>query len=549
VLSSDAYAAAVSHHQRGELARAQELYRNLLAAEPAHAGALHGLGVLAYQERRFDEALGLLLQAVEVDGSNAEAWLALGAALAALGRPAQALDAYDRVIHVEPHFPEAHNNRGNALRALGRLVEAEESYRRALELSPDFVQAQRNLAAIVHDRGRASDAIESLRKAAREQPASAEAQHAVGKALCKAGQLTEGLPYLGAALRIQPGLAFAHHDLGTALKRLGRLVEAEASLAEAVRLNPGSVDSHVNLATLWLLMGDFERGWPEYEWRRRLPGQPLHDVPEPEWDGAPLKGKTILIHAEQGVGDTLHFIRYAPLVEARGGCVVVAAPSRLHKILSTCPGINELVDDRERPSCDVHTPLMSLPRILGTTLESVPADVPYLRPEPARVERWRARLAAIPGRKIGVCWQGNPRHPEDAERSFRLTALAPIARVPDVRLISLQHGNGREQLPHCGFPIETLDDDLDVTGAFTDTAAVVSQLDLVITADTALVHLAGALGAPTWIALARIPDWRWMLDRSDSPWYPSVRLFRKSTAAWDRVFGLMARSLIRSTEK
>lgn len=539
----DPYAAALSCHQRGDLARARDLYRELLVAEPGHASALHGLGVIAYQERRLDEALEFLRQATDADQVHAEAWLALGAVLAAKGQPGQALDAYDRVIQIRPDLPEAHNNRGNALRSLGRQPEAEASYRRALELRPDFPQAERNLATTVHEHGRGVDAIEALRQAAGEQPGSAEAQHALGKVLCKSGRFREALPYLAAALRIEPDRAFAHHDLGTALKRLGRLVEAEASLVEAVQSNPEFADSHVNLATLWLTMGDLERGWREYEWRRRLPGQSLRSFPQPEWDGAPLEGKTILLQAEQGVGDSLHFIRYAPLVRARGGRVVVAAPSRLHGILSTCPGIDLIADDGASPPFDVHASLMSLPRLLGTTLDSIPAEVPYLRPDPNLVERWRGRLGALPGQRVGICWQGNPRHPDDAERSFPLAALEPVARVPGVRLVNLQHGHGLGQLAKCSFPVETLGDGLDAAGAFTDTAAVVSLLDLVVTADTSLAHLAGALGAPVWIALARIPDWRWMLDRSDSPWYPSARLFRKATDDWASVFAAMARAV------
>ena len=294
-------------------------------------------------------------------------------------------------------------------------------------------------------------------------------------------------------------------------------------------------------------MGRFEQGWPGYEWRWKckefgsLP--PFHP---PLWDGSPLDGRTILVHAEQGLGDTLQFIRYAPLVHQRGGRVILVCQPPLIGLLTRSPGVERLVAQGEAlPDYDVHVPLMSLPGLLGTTLESVPADVPYLDAEPQLVEAWRHRLGSYPGFKVGIVWQGNPKFRLDRRRSIPLAQFAPLARVPGVHLFSLQKGPGAEQLAAVTdrFPVTDLGRRLD---DFMDTAAVLKNLDLVISVDTAIAHLAGALGIPVWVALPFVPDWRWLMDREDSPWYPTMRLFRQARPGqWEDVFQRIAEALQR----
>ncbi len=364
-------------------------------------------------------------------------------------------------------------------------------------------------------------------------------------ALAALGRFAEAENCYHEALRLNPRYAEAHNNLASALQALGRHEEALAGYDLALLYQPDSASAHWNRSLAWLQQGDYQRGWPEYEWRwrrdrvvrRRLPGAP--------WDGAPLDGRTLLIYPEQGLGDQIQFVRYAPLARQQGGRVVVECPPALLGLFATCPGIDQLVaEGTPLPPFDVHVPVMSLPHRLGTTLETIPAAVPYLSADPARVASWAEVLAGIPGYRVGIAWQGNPRHAWDRHRSIPLARFAPLAQVPGVRLVSLQKGPGVEQLRGLAerLPVAVLPDGPE--GTFLDTAAVVSQLDLVVTADTALAHLAGALGVPVWVALSAHSDWRWLRDREDTPWYPSMRLFRQATLGdWPGVFACMAAEL------
>jgi hypothetical protein len=272
----------------------------------------------------------------------------------------------------------------------------------------------------------------------------------------------------------------------------------------------------------------------------------IRKAERPAWDGSPLAGKTILLHSEQGLGDTLQFVRYAPFVKAQGATVVLACAAPLIPLLSRCPGIDRVVArDGEMPPCDTHSPLLNLPSRFRTTLETIPSQIPYLFADERLVEAWRRKLAGIAGFKIGIAWQGSMQHPFDRFRSISLEEFAPLAR-PGVTLISLQKGSGSEQLAHIAgrFPVTDLGPIDEAGGAFTDTAAIMKSLDLVITSDTATAHLAGGLGVPVWVAIPAVPDWRWLLGRTDSPWYPTMRLFRQGPSRrWDEVFAEMAQEL------
>jgi hypothetical protein len=292
-------------------------------------------------------------------------------------------------------------------------------------------------------------------------------------------------------------------------------------------------------------MGRFEQGWPGYEWRWKVEEfgalPPLH---QPQWDGSPLEGRTILIRTEQGLGDTLQFIRYIPLVHRRGGRVILLSQPPLTRLQACIPGVERLLAHGDPvPEFDVHVPLLSLPGLLGTRLETVPADVPYLEAEPPLVEAWRHRLGSYPGFKVGIVWQGNPKYLQDRARSTCLAQFAPLARVPGVHLFSLQKGPGAEQLTARTewFPVTDLGSGL---ADFADTAAVLKHLDLVVSVDTSVAHLAGALGLPVWVALPHAADWRWLMGRDDSPWYPTMRLFRQTgPGQWEDVFRRIAEAL------
>jgi hypothetical protein len=300
------------------------------------------------------------------------------------------------------------------------------------------------------------------------------------------------------------------------------------------------------LALAWLLMGNFEQGWREYEWRWKCEDWPpaMASLAPPFWDGSPVEGKTILLHPEQGLGDILQFIRYAALAKQRGANVLVGCPRQLYKLLRGCRGIDQLILDVPLPAFHAHAPLLSLPKIFGTTLATVPATVPYLFADAELTAHWRQELNRFAAFKIGISWQGNPKYRGDAFRSIPLVNFEPLARLVGVRLFSLQKGPGIEQLGTVAnrFPVTDLGTNLDeAAGAFTDTAAIMKNLDLVVTSDTALAHLAGALGVPVWVGLPKVANWRWLLDREDSPWYPTMRLFRQEEHGnWQQVFERMA---------
>ena len=321
------------------------------------------------------------------------------------------------------------------------------------------------------------------------------------------------------------------------MKDQGKLDEAVACYHRALELKPDYADAHLNLSLSSLLTGDFRRGWPEYQWRWKTKRWQQRDRPQPLWDGQPLQGRTILLHAEQGLGDTIQFIRYAPLVKQAGATVLVECQQPLVRLLAGCRGVDALIGrGDDLPPYDVQAPLLSLPGIFRTSLQTIPVDVPYLFADPGLIAHWRGELGPIAGARIGIAWRGNPEHRNDRTRSLSLRCFESLAGLPGIRLLSLQKGAGAEQLQEARdhFPVTDLGSRLE---DFMDTAAVLANLDLVIACDTAVAHLAGALGAAVWVALPFVPDWRWLLDRSDSPWYPTMRLFRQRTPGdWAGVF-------------
>ena len=423
----------------------------------------------------------------------------------------------------------------------GQLERAEEIYRQALESDPHCADALHLLGVLAHQTGNDEMAADYIRQAIVLNPFNAAFHGNLGITYRALGQLDAAAASYRQALGINSEYAEAYNNLGNVLRDLGQLDEAEASCRRALQIDPDYAEAHWNHSLLSLLAGDFEDGWAEYEWRwatEQYTPRPFH---QPLWDGRPLNGQTILIHAEQGFGDTLQFIRYARLIKGRRGVVIAECQRPLARLLESCRDIDRLValgDDL--PTFDVHAPLLSLPRIFKTSLDTVPAEVPYIFAEEALVRRWRAKLARLDGVKIGISWQGSPEYSADRHRSFPLACFAPLARLPGVRLISLQKGLGSEQLSELGgrFPVVDPGNDLDETsGPFMDTAAVMMSLDLVIACDSAVTHLAGAMGVPVWLPLSVARDWRWMLDRTDSPWYPTVRLFRQTRLGdWAGVF-------------
>jgi protein O-GlcNAc transferase len=445
-----------------------------------------------------------------------------------------------------PQSSASHNAAGIKLVEQGKLEQAIASFRLAVRLGPANAEAHNNLGAALKQQDKLDEAVACYQEALRVKPDFSEAQSNLGNALRLLGKPEAAADSFRHALRLRPDYAEAQNNLSNALKDQGQLDDALAGYERALALRPDYVEAHLDRAITWLLLGDLERGWTEFEWRWQYKDFPARPFVQPRWDGSALPGRTILLHAEQGLGDTIQFIRYAALVKERGGRVIVECQRPLLRLLAGCRGIDELIGQGAAlPQFDVHAPLLSLPHLFRTTLATVPAEIPYLSADPGLVEVWRRELVPLDGYKVGICWQGNPRHAWDRMRSIPLSQFAALARVDGVRLFSLQKGPGSEQLGAAAFAVTDLGCRLDEnSGPFMDTAAVMKNLDLVISSDTAVAHLAGALAVPVWIVLPFLPDWRWLLAREDSPWYPTMWLFRqRSRGNWNEVFERIAAAL------
>ena len=490
---------------------------------------------------------------MELKPDFAEAHNNLGNAFKRQGKLDKAVACYRRALELKPRYAEAHYNLGLILRGQGKLDEAVACYRQALHLKTDYADAHNDTGIALQNQGNLDEAIACYRRALELKPDYAEAYNNLGAALKDQGKLDEAVTCYRRALELKSGYADAHNNLGVALVSQGKLNEAVACYRRALELNPDYADSHLNRSFLWLLTGDFEHGWPEYEWRWRTKQISPRPFQQPLWDGSSLAGKTILLHAEQGLGDAIQFVRYAPLVKQLGGTIIVECQQPMLPLLATCPGIDRLVGQGgELPAFTTHAPLLSVPGILKTSLDTIPASVPYLFAARALVESWREKLNGVSGFKIGINWQGRAGQGSWLARNIPLQQFAALAAIPGVRLISLQKGSGREELTQERerFPVLDLGNEVDQeAGAFMDTAAILMNLDLVITSDTAIPHLAGALGVPVWLALPFAPDWRWLLDRTDSPWYPTMRLFRQQERDnWHGVFEQIEKALRQQLE-
>ena len=476
--------------------------------------------------------------------------MAQGIAAHAAGRHAEAVDLLRRAVAASPADPRARVNLGVVLKGSGAIAESEQCYRQAITLAPAFVAAHNNLGILLSDTGRQAEAIACFEEALRIDPGFADARHNRGAVLAAIGRHHEAIDDFHAALAADAGQAEYHNSLGASLAVLGRTAEALACYERAITLDPDHAWAHFNRSQAWLLRGEWERGFAEWEWRRRLPVASRRTWEKPEWDGSALPGATLLAHCEQGLGDTLQFIRFVRAAKRRVGRVVVECQTPLVPLLSRCEFIDAVVPKGSPlPSHDVQASLLSLPHLLRLSGKQLGAEGPSLRADPGLVLRWKSVIDGLPGRTIGIAWQGNPKYSRDASRSVPLAAFAPLAALPGVTLVSLQKGFGREQLTVPGrrspFPVVDLGEDLDeAAGAFMDTAAVMMHLDLVITSDTAIPHLAGGLGVPVWLAVSASPDFRWLDAGDRSPWYPSMRIFRQPRPGdWESAFSAIFSAL------
>jgi hypothetical protein len=429
----------------------------------------------------------------------------------------------------------------------GRLPEAATLYGSILARAPGHAGALHLSGVIAHQQGRFAEAIAEIGRAIQIDGRQAAFHSNLGEAYRALGDLDAAVACYNRAIALDPRLADAHSNLGLARCAQGDPADAVRHYERAIEIRPGFVHAHYNLAYALLLVGDFERGWREYAWRQKIPGHPSQKIPWPEWEGEPLAGKRLFVYAEQGLGDTIQFLRYLQLVARRADRVTCELPPAIIPLVPALANVELVPAGSQPPCCDAQVSLASLPLVFGTALETIPATVPYLTVEPARVERWRVELAPYKEWKVGIVWQGNPAYAQDRYRSFPLAELAPVAGVPGVRLFSLQKGAGSEQLAACAAAFHIIDlgrrADNDAT-TLADTGAIMKNLDLVITTDTACAHLAGALGLPVWLATSWSPSWRWLQNRANSPWYPTMRLFRQSSPCrWSDVFERMAQAI------
>ena len=507
--------------------------------------ALYAAACAAWAEGRRGVAIANLDEALRRRPDFADALAMGGYMLSESGKPEAALRFYRRALSLDPSLAVAQVNAGKILFGQGNFEEALAAFEAATSLAPGDADAWSSRAGALRELGRLEELLEAARRALALRPDLAEAAINLGNALLKLDRIDEALEAYRRAEAGRPGFAAALCGEALALRNLGRFDEAMVAFEAAEAL--GSREAVAGKGCLMLTLGDFERGFAGYE-ARWLRGRSLAEALGtrfPTWAGPGRPGERVLVLNDHGLGDTIQFVRYLPLMAKAGVEATFLCPSRLHRLLSSGARAR-LVEAVPDQPFDAQIAISSLPHALGTRLDAIPADVPYLAPEAPLETLWRKRIDAA-GFKIGVVWQGNPDPEADQARSFPLAALAPLAAIDGVRLISLQKGYGEEQLGRLppDMRVETLDPHFDGgPDAFVDTAAAMAVLDLIVSCDTSIAHLAGALARPVWVALKSDAEWRWMRDRTDSPWYPTMRLFRQARrGAWSDVFAAMARDV------
>jgi tetratricopeptide (TPR) repeat protein len=532
--------------EQGKFKEAVASYQRALEAKPDYAKAHFNLGNALKGEEKLEEAIACFRRAIELAPNLVEAHINLANTLRQQGRLDEATAACRRTLELAPERAEAHQNLGNVLVEQGRIDEAVGCFRRALELKPDLAAAYSNLGNALARQKHLDEAVGCLERALALRPDFAEALNNLGNALRQQAKLDEAIAAYRRALELKPDYPEADTGLGAALLQEGQFDLALASFDRALERKPEYPQAHLNRSMVLLVQGKWQEGWPDYEYRQKIEGAAASRYACPRWNGEPLAGRSIVLCAEQGLGDTIQFARYAALIQERGAKIFLECPKALLPLLQSCPFIDRLLTAADQPAeVDFQVPLLSLPRLLETAVHTIPAPAACVHADAALVEDWRKRLGGLDGFKIGIHWQGNRDFASDRFRSFPLSSFAPLAAIGGVQLVSLQKGEGAAQLADAGFSVLDLAAELDVTtGPFMDTAAVMMNLDLVISCDTSVAHVAGALGVDVWLALSKVPDWRWLLDRDDTPWYPTMRLFRQSRLEdWAGVFQCMGAAL------
>lgn len=532
--------------QRGDLAAARDLFERAVRAAPGAPDPHNNLGVALQQSNRWDEALAAFDRAIALAPAFADAWFNRGVVLTELQRWDDALASYRRAIGFQPRSPRYFNNLGNVLQRLHRWADALAAYESALALRPDYVEALVNCGVVLRQLRRWDEALRRYDAALAIRPGHAEALNNRAVALRETNRWEESVESCRQALATRPGYPEALNNLGFALHELGRFDEALRSYEQAIEARPDFAEANWNMALLHLARGEYLKGWKLFEWRWKTEdiAPSMRTFPRPLWLGRePLEGKTILVHSEQGLGDTIQFARFLGPLRRRAARVILESPRALVTLMaSSFPEVDVVASNADTPDFDFHCPLASLPYAFGTTLETIPGGAAYLAPSDEARRRWSEKLGSRTRARVGLAWAGNPALRNDHNRSIPFARLAPLLDL-DIEFHSLQkdiRDSDRAAVERDG-RMKTWGAEL---ADFSDTAALVLGLDLVISVDTASAHLSGALGRPTWIALPYRADYRYLLDRSDSPWYPSARLFRQQRPGdWDGVVSDIRKTL------
>jgi len=481
----------------------------------------------------------------------------LGIAYETNGQIDEAIEAFKDAILQRLDYPKAHHQLAKLLQRRGLIDQAIVHYEQAIKFDENLIEPCLTVARLLCEQEQFEDSLEYFDRYVQKNPTNVSVRFEYANALNTAYEPEKALEFYMALLQERPNDAGILYNTAYTLKKLGRIQEAMPYYESALKKNPNHAEAHFSLGLAYLVTGNFAQGWPEYEWRwQRNTQLAPRNFDKPVWDGSPLNGKTILLHAEQGLGDTFQFIRYAKLIkEQYNGTVIFASQRPLHTLLSRCcPYIDRVVTLDAIPAAfDVHAPLLSLPFILKSDEQTMPRNIPYITPDASLVEEWKNKLSTDSQFKVGICWQGNSKYSTPflrsvvAAKSIALKQFAPLSSVENVTFYSLQKENGTDQLNQLPdtFKLVTFGDDFDNgNGRFMDTAAVIKNLDLVITIDTSICHLAAAIGTPVWTFIPEPPDWRWMVERADTPWYPNMRLFRQKTSGdWDSVIADIATEL------
>lgn len=518
------------------------MYEKTLEMHPDHATTHYRMANALKRQGKIDAALRHYSEAVNLAPKLAEAYFNMGNTFKSLNKLNEAVSCYRRAIAVKPEYTDAHCNLGLVLQEKGEIEKAIESWKKAIQAMPTHFDAWFNMGNVLKEKGDFDEAIHCFQKASALKPEFSGSYNNMGNIFRAQKKFEKALFCYKKALQMDPDNAAAHNNMGNAFQDLGKIEMAIKSFEQALKLRPEHAETHFNRSLALLVKGDLLSGFKAYEWRfKKSDWKSVYPVSQkiPRWDGSFFSGKRLLVHHEQGHGDNLQFIRYLPMVKARGGTVVFESSKPLLRLFKTFSGVDELLEwpkaSKSYETFDYHIPLLSLPGIFETSLNSIPQTVPYLQANSRDAESWRARLENE-GLRVGIVWAGNRKHKNDHNRSCSLKHFLPLSDIPGVRLYGLQ-----KDMAHIDRVLiqRVLDKSLgEYLKDFADTAGVLQNLDLLISVDTSVAHLAGAMGKPVWLLLPFAPDWRWLLRREDSPWYPTMRLFRQQTPGdWTSVIG------------